>query len=79
MDLGTKDSTPRAAGLGALSALDDSLVAYVLYKLDAASLCRLACASKLLRVYAYEEPLWVSQALQNFQGLLLYKVLLWHL
>lgn len=60
--------------LGALSVLPDALLSCILFLLDAASLCRLACCSRVLRVFSCEEPLWLQQALQGYHGRIKYLV-----
>ena len=57
---------PRAAGLGALAALPDELLVALLEGLeDPAALAALAATSRLLRVLAAEEPLWLRLHLQR--------------
>eukprot|EP00879_Flechtneria_rotunda_P023143 GHRR01024468.1.p1 GENE.GHRR01024468.1~~GHRR01024468.1.p1 ORF type:complete len:316 (+),score=104.76 GHRR01024468.1:277-1224(+) len=63
----------RLTGLGSLAALPDALVSCITFQLDTRLLCRLACCSKLLRVYAYESPVWMHQALSCHDGPLSYK------
>ncbi|KAF6245557.1 hypothetical protein COO60DRAFT_32754 [Scenedesmus sp. NREL 46B-D3] len=63
----------KCAGLGSLSVLPDSILSLLCFYLDTRSLCCLACCSKLLRVYAYEEPVWQHQALDGHDGPVQYK------
>lgn len=56
---------PRARGLGALAVLPDELVCYLLAGLDARELLALGQASRLLRVFVCEEPLWLAKHLER--------------
>jgi hypothetical protein len=54
--------------LGSFALLPDCLLSYLTFKLDTRSICSLACCSKLLKVFAYQEPLWRHQALHGHDG-----------
>ena len=56
---------PRAAGLGALAVLPDELICFLLASLDVRDLLALGQASRLLRVFVSEEPLWLAKHLER--------------
>ncbi len=64
----------RDVGLGALSILPDHVISYVTFLLDVEDAARLACVSRVLRVFASEEPLWLGLCLKIHDGPIEYKV-----
>jgi F-box domain len=64
----------RDLGLGNLSVLPDPLINIVLGWLDVPSILALASTSKVLRIFALEEPLWQYETLKYRRGLLVYHV-----
>ena len=56
---------PRARGLGALHVLPDELVCYLTSHLEVPELLAFSAASKLARVFALEEPLWMLMHLNR--------------
>ncbi len=66
----------RLASLGPyLSVLPDALISVITFYLDPRAVARLQATSKLLRVFACEEPLWYHFATTSYDGQLLYKVI----
>jgi hypothetical protein len=63
-----------AESLGALALLPDCVISYILSRLDARSLVKVACASKVLRVWSCEEAMWQALALAGFEGPLVFQV-----
>jgi hypothetical protein len=55
-------------GLGALALLPDQLISVIFFLLDLRSVATLASTSRLLRVFAAEEPWWLSYALDHYEG-----------
>ena len=55
----------RSAGLGLFAAFPDELVCYLLHTLELRELLALSAASRLLRVFACEEPLWLQKHLER--------------
>lgn len=78
--VGHKPSGPRVRdmGLGALSVLPDHVISYVTFLLDVEDAARLACVSRVLRVFASEEPLWLALCLRIHEGPIEYKVRKYH-
>lgn len=56
---------PRERGLGALAVLPDELICYLLAGLDVRELLAVGQASRLLRVFVCEEPLWLAKHLER--------------
>lgn len=56
---------PRLRGLGALAALPDDVICLLLHALDLRELLALSQCSKLLRVFACEEPEWLARHLER--------------
>ena len=66
---------PRAAGLGAFAAFPDELLDLFLREhLDARALAALSCCSRVLCVWATEEPLWLDLHLARRKAPFEYKV-----
>lgn len=65
---------PRARGLGALAPLPDECIDYLLRGLGARELAALACASRVLRIFACEEPLWLELHLARTKQAFQYRV-----
>eukprot|EP00741_Cyanophora_paradoxa_P009395 tig00000144_g9101.t1 len=68
----------RRDGLGALAALEDSLLVALLGLLDAASLARLSGASKTLYAFARLDELWAELTLHEFKGQFTYTRSWWY-
>ena len=65
----------RITSLGDLAKLPDYLINVVLLHLEnEAQLARVACVSRVLRVLACEEPLWLSFSFRNHDGRITYLV-----
>lgn len=64
----------RREGLGVLSAVPDALISVITFYLDIRTVCKLACCSRCLRVWAYEPCLWMHHALTGHDGPLAYQV-----
>ncbi|KXZ56197.1 hypothetical protein GPECTOR_1g170 [Gonium pectorale] len=68
------DARLRVDGLGSLSVLHDHLISYITYLLDLEDVVRLGCVSRILRVFAHEEPLWLALSLKlHDEGLVEFK------
>lgn len=70
---GQAELSCRSQGLGRLSILPDYLISYITFGLDIESVLVLSCASRVCRVFASEEPLWMHLAMQQYRGKLSYK------
>lgn len=68
------DARLRRDGLGDLSVLPDHLISYITFCLELEDVVRLACTSRLLRVFATEEPLWLGLCLRAQDGPIQFKV-----
>lgn len=65
----------RRAGLGSLAALPDDVLCYLLHTaVDTRELAALAQASKLLRVFVCEEPVWLQRHLDRCRRPFSYRV-----
>ncbi len=60
-----REPDPRERGLGALAVLPDELICLLLGGLDVQELLALSETSRLLRVFACEEPLWLAKHLER--------------
>lgn len=68
------DAELRRNGLGDMAVLHDYLISYITFLLDLEDVVRLFCCSRLLRVFACEEPLWLGLCLKQQDGVVQYKV-----
>ncbi|GLC36015.1 hypothetical protein PLESTB_000529500 [Pleodorina starrii] len=63
----------RRNGLGDMAVLHDHLISYITFLLDLEDVVRLSCCSRILHVFACEEPLWLGLCLKLHEGVVEYK------